>query len=563
MPPVAYFCIAPSHATALGFRPGTQRLRRIEGAQRRNMDSDRPPSPTYTLVRRELLLLARNPQLFGAMTALATLLAFTAFVILPWGNGTNASMAAFSQSTFRTQFFLLYTAALTIMPTLAAAAVVHERNQECFPLIYISLIPPGWIVWSKFIALMSLYGLVYAGILPFTGLIYFFAGVEQLSLIQGALVSFSLAAGTASIGLLASALARDHSRAVYLTMLGVAIMFLFPWSVQATLGLAGQPTWGWLDWIGPVNAYNTVFSGLPDWRPTLGFAAYQASIALGALTLARHQILPRRDDDVMGVRYSVTRWIPQRRARRFSSFPDGINPVAIKDYRGSSFARGLTPWLLGVLGVCTGSYGYFNTYSAWSILGLSLDSFVLVALLPPLMTSLVMAERGQDMLISLRMTALTANEISLGKITAGVQILRPLVLGAIIGKGIIYAGLAVGIVPSFPVPGGWNHLNPLPLMAGTAELLINMYIFPRLSLRGAVSQSGPLAATFSSYISIFVALSFASIVAGALSTPFLMEGMVYLWPWVHLTVKFGILLFFAGAALDGAVCYMASRLYPP
>lgn len=325
-------------------------VRHHEGVSRRTMIQDWPPSPAFALVRREVLVLARNPRLFGLMAAMATVLALAALVIFAFQSMRSGQMAGFARSTFRTQFFLLYAAALFVVPAMAAATVVHERKQDCFPLLYTTLIPPGWILWSKVIALLALYTGLYAGVLPFTGLIYFFAGVEPLSLVQGALVSFGLALGTASIGILASASAKDHSRALSYTGLGVILMLCVPWILRVALGLLGVPQPDWLALIGPGRAYNVVHSGLPDWTPPLMFAAYQLGIACCCLALARRHIVPRERVTPLRVLGGIPQGLPWKRPRPFVPIPDGQNPIMAKDLRASEFSRGLGPWVLGIFG---------------------------------------------------------------------------------------------------------------------------------------------------------------------------------------------------------------------
>lgn len=502
------------------------------------MIQDRPPSPAFALVKREVLVLARNPRLFGLMAAMATLLAIAALFILSWRNMGPGQMAGFARGTFNTQFFLLYAAALFVVPTMAAAAVVHERKQDCFPLLYTTLIPPGWILWSKVIALLALYAGLYAGVLPFTGLIYFFAGVEPLSLVQGALVSFSLALGTASIGVLASAIAKDQSRALSLTALGVILMLCLPWATRVLLTLAGQSEPTWLALIGPGAAYGVVQSGLPNWAPPLAFSAYQLVIACCCLALARRHIVPREQNMPLRALAIVTQRLPWKRPRPFTPIPDGQNPIAAKDFLTNDFARGLGPWVFGVLGIAIGGAGQFCGHTISTDTS-GFEFYVLLIVIPSLAASLMVAERDQSMLGSLGMTLLTGKDIVMGKIAGIQRILRPFIWGALGSRLLVYLGFALMDLRDGPSAEG---LNPLPLLYGYAELLLYAHVMPRFALQGVVSRSGPLATTFASYGFVILILLVVSIGSAMTMLPFALNNLEHLATWVYYPVNFGALL---------------------
>lgn len=505
------------------------------------MSQDWIPSPAFALVKREVLVLARNPRLFGLMSTIATVLAVASLVILSWRRMGPGQMAGFAVGTFQTQFFLLYAAALFIVPTMAAATVVHEHKQDCFPLLYTTLIPPGWILWSKVIALLGLYAGLYAGVLPFTGLIYFFAGVEPLSLVQGALVSFSLALGTASVGVLASATAKDHSRALTHTGLGVILMLCGPWILRVALTLAGLPEQTWLSLIGPGAAYGVVISGLPSWTPPLAFAAYQLAIACCCLTLARLSIVPRERTQSFAALARIGERLPWRRPRPFTPIPDDRNPIAVKDFRVSDFARGLGPWVFGVLGIALGGMGQFSGHTMGAATT-GFEFYVLLIVVPSLAASLMVAERDQDMLGSLGITLLTGKEIALGKIAGIQRILRPFIGGAVVGRFIVYLGFVLVDLRDGPSAEG---LNPLTLLYGYAGLFLCVYAMPRFALQGAASRSGPMATMFASYghlILIWIIVGFAS---SMVIIPFAYIDLEVYIPWVHYPVKFGMLLLIA------------------
>ena len=481
------------------------------------MNLELPPSPAFALVRRELLVLARNPRLFGLMAGMTTVLALAALFSLSFISVHHGQMAEFARSIFGKQFFLLYAAALIVVPAMAAAAIVHERKQDCYPLLLTTLIPPRWIVWSKLVALLGLYAGFYAGVLPFTGIIYFFAGVEPLALLQGALVSFSLALGTASIGLLSSTSAKDHSQALYHTALGVLCMVFLPWTARVVLDVLGLPRIGWLQSIGPLKAYVLVSSGLPDWRPPLAFALYQGCVACFCLALARRQILPREHVTPIGLMARLARRVSSRRPLPFTPCQDGMNPITSKDLRSSVFSRGAGPWLLGMAGLIAGGVAYFlprlNSLSGTPLV----EFYILLIVVPPIAVSVVLAEREQGMIESLLVTLLNGEDIARGKVACVVKIIAPFVAGAIVGRVATY-GMSIPQSNS----GNSDPLATIWLVAGCLELILYLFVLPRIALFDPVLRTNALTATFGSYASVVLAsimvfmlsFTFAGVVMG-------------------------------------------------
>lgn len=522
------------------------------------MNAARTPSPILTIIYRDLMVLARNPHLFVVMAGIATVLLVAATLALGSSNAANGSMSLFAHKTFRVQFFVLYATAITVLPAMAAGALVHERRQDCFSLLLTSLIPPGWIVGSKLVSLICLYGLLYAGALPFTGIVYFFAGVEPASLMQGALVSFSLALGTTSTGLLASVRAKNHIQALYATGWCVALEWQGPWLLRVTLHILGVQGLDWLQLMEPANVWSSIASGISDWRPPVAFAAYQSAIAALSLVLARRCIVPRDDGQLTRLLRPFWRRPNFNRATRIDPIPDGANPVAAKDIRANFLTREFQPWLLGLVGVCSAAPVYIATANYVWIGAPFLDNYVLMIIIPPLLASLTMTER--EMLESLGTTLLSGEDIVRGKISATHRILVPLTGGIVIGKVLGYLYL-INFDPSYfssAQPSGLFRL--LILILSTTELLVSFYLLPRFSLFGALTRSGALAATFSSYASVILVWAFISIISCILSVPFALLGGGLAFPWVYRLIKYSILFLASRAAQESAALTIAQYM---
>ncbi len=417
------------------------------------MNPERPPSPAIALLRRELLVLSRNRGLFGTVAVMTGFLVVATVVLILWADSTHTSMANFARNLFRTQFFLLFAAALIVVPGAAASSMVSERRQDCFPLLYTTLIPPAWIVWSKALAMAGLFAGFFIGVLPFSGLVYFFAGMETDALLYSAVVLFSLALGTASIGLMASSWATNHGRALYLSGLGVAAMVMLPVFLRTAASILPLPSMPWLEYMGPTRAFSLVYGGLSGWVPCLFFALYQIGVATVALLIARGRVLPDRPGwrERIGNRFALP-------ARRRSSpirplIDDKQNPIAAKERMVSTMARGHRPFALGLFGFGAGVFfsipdllmgGGTAGFSTSSMAG-----FIVSIMVPPIMAIQFMAEREQDMWDPLRCSLLSGRDIVWGKLRGVWIVLRPLVLGLVAGDLLVYAfGLISGAIPA-------------------------------------------------------------------------------------------------------------------
>ena len=417
------------------------------------MNPERPPSPAIALLRRELLVLSRNRGLFGTVAAMTGFLVVATVVLILWADSTHTSMANFARNLFRTQFFLLFATALIVVPGAAASSMVSERRQDCFPLLYTTLIPPAWIVWSKALAMAGLYAGFFIGVLPFSGLVYFFAGMETDALLYSAIVLFSLALGTASIGLMASSWANNHGRALYLSALGVAAMVMLPVVLRTAASILPLPSMPWLEYMGPTRAFSLVYGGLSGWVPCLFFAVYQVCVATVALLIARSRVLPDRPRwrERIGNRFALP-------ARRSSSpirplIDDKQNPIAAKERMVSTMARGHRPIALGLFGLATGAFFSFpDLLLSGGPTGFSMSSMagIIVSItVPPIMAIQFMAEREQDMWDPLRCSLLSGRDIVLGKLRGVWLVLRPLALGLVAGDLLVYAfGLISGAIPA-------------------------------------------------------------------------------------------------------------------
>lgn len=472
------------------------------------MYEDHPPSPALALLRREMLVLSRNQRLFGTVAAMTGILVIATVVLILWADGTHGSMGRFARNLFNTQFFLLFGTALIVVPGAAATSMVSERRQDCFPMLYTTLIPPAWIVWSKALAMAGLFAGFFIGVLPFSGLVYFFAGMETDALIYSAIVLFSLALGTASIGLMASCWANNHGRALYLSGLGVTAMAMFPIVLRTATSLLPLPSMPWLEYMGPTRAFSLVTGGLSGWGPCLYFAAYQVGVATVALLIARRRVLPGRPGwrERIGHRTALPSLPVRARHRPFIG--DGQNPIAQKERLVSTMARGYRPYVLGLFGLVVGMSfsipGYLGAGGA-GFNSSSMSGFILWMVLPPIMAIQFMSEREQDMWDPLRCSLLSGRDVVRGKLGGVWIVLRPLILGLVAGDLVLY----VGAFMTGAFPG--DLPNILSFLVGVVSTLIGYGTTSVYSLYGAVHRSTMAAAIVMAYVASFGLPMLASI----------------------------------------------------
>ena len=472
------------------------------------MNQERPPSPAFALVRREMLVLSRNQGLFGLLAAMTGILVLATVVLLLWTSSTNAAMANFARNLYRTQFFLLFATALIVVPGAAAASMVSERRQDCFSLLYTTLIPPAWIVWSKALALTGLFAGLFIGVLPFSGLVYFFAGVETAALFHSAIVLFSLALGTAGIGLLASSYANDHGRALYLAGVGVTAMVLFPLTLRVIVQNLPLPPMAWLEYLDPVHAYSAVSSGMAEWTSSLAFATYEFGVAAVTLLLARDHVLPEHANWKERIGRRIALPAPRTRVPRIRDIGDGQNPIAAKDHLMSSLARGYRPYALGLFGVAAGSFLSIPNYLTAGAAGFGSSSMagtIVSIVLPPIMAIQFMAEREQDMWDPLRCTLLSGRDVVWGKLQGAWLVLRPLILGVAAGELALYIlAYLTGVFPG-ALP------NVLSVALGIVGLLLSTGTTAIFSLFGAAHRQSMTAAIVMAYVASFLLPMLASI----------------------------------------------------
>lgn len=475
-----------------------------------------PPWPTVALVRREMLVLSRSGRLFGLLAAMTALLALAAVFILITSSATNASMAQFARRLFRTQFFFLWMAALVAVPGMAATGMITERKHDCFPLLYTTLIPPGWIVWSKVLAVVGMFAMLFTGCLPFNGLVYFFAGVEVATFFQGALVLFSLALGTASIGMYASSKAPDHGRALYHTGAAIVAMLLLP-SVAVLAGrIAGVPS-AFLEWVNTMqfgNAYGVVSSGIPNWRPPLAFAASQCVIAAAALFLARRRILPDRTGWKEHLRNRLPAIRGQRRpAKQRAPIADRQSPIAAKDIWANPLANGYRRYVLGFFGLVTGFVLTLPMYAtgAMGMRGpggdfVNIERYIFFIILPPMVAAMLAAEREHDTFDSLRMTLLDGTDFIRGKLWGAWRVIMPFVSGIIGGKVLFF------VVSRVTRQLGSGHLAVVDVLVTVAAMLITVHAVFSFSLYSVRSRGSAPATVILSYVSVLANWVVCSIV---------------------------------------------------
>lgn len=474
------------------------------------------PYPPLSLLQRELLVFSREKRLFGLLAIMTGILVVATAILLLRLDTTSVGLASFARNLFRTQFYLLYTVALIVIPVAAATTMVSERRQDAFSLLYTTLIPPFWIVWSKALALVGIFGIMFVGLLPFTGVVYFFAGMETQALFQYSIFLFSLALGTSSIGLLSSSLALTHGRALCLTCLGVLIMVGFPAVLRGVVYVFSPGAAVWIEFMGIGSTFDRASSGAAGWIQSLVFAAYQFGVALLALRMAQARALTGNAARKRRVRKPPPGMVTYDPPRHTQTFDDGQNPIAAKDRFVNPLGRGKRPRALGIVGFLAGALISVPNY----VLGTgsffdfsSMDSSILSFVLPPMVALHFIAERESDTWDNLRVTPVTGRELANGKLWGVWLVIRPLILGLLAGKACLYV---LAFVASLP---GGDYPDPLWLVLGMFALLVNTGTGMVFSLYGAAHRTTTVGAVVMAYVASIGLPMLASIPIGLLMIP--------------------------------------------
>lgn len=384
----------------------------------------RTPSPILTLLKRELLTTLRSWKSLVMLFFLLSVLYFFSFIVLDEISDTYAAAARAMESIFSFQMGLLLFAAMTFVPAMAAIGLGRERLEGSYDLLLTTLIPPSRIVLGKLAATLIVFCLLVVSLLPFTGLVFFFAGVDLYRFFWAMAAILPTALGCAAIGLLLSTFFENMVRALFTSF---GLVFVLDFGLPAVLG--GH--------FGS-DLFMVVMSPFPlltgkagiasDWSVFMLYPVYQVLIAIVTTAGACYRLSRANGEGL--VASVVQRVAPKRRATGFRPIRSTQNPIAIRDGQGNSLGRpGIRRFVFGLVTLLYGAtlYYLFEEFGHYAVFGaVYVERVLAFVLLPPIVAVNLVRDREPITWDMLRLSLLKPQDFVYGKLQGTLRLLWPL-----------------------------------------------------------------------------------------------------------------------------------------
>lgn len=452
---------------------------------------DTAPWPIVTIIKRELLTSLRSWKSFVLLLLLMAVLFYAAHVTMQT-SAMYASAANAMTYYFQIQTTCLYLVAMTIVPAMAAVSVNSERESDNWELLATTLIPPSRIILGKYLAVLAVFVLFCVAVLPLTGLVYFYAGVDRDQLLVAILWIAPAALGNAAIGVWASCTYEKLSHAITRTfsvMFLLAVLFLLLPRLYRVLAVTalGQPG---------------IFGAWP------GYAAFQLAAGAAFLAVALYGVR-HRDSGLAAAAHAASVSVQQARQRLFPPsiirIPDGANPFGYRDLCGSE-SQNKSAARIGFI-VTAFCYLGIATALAWNFPGAEsgmgvLDRVLILFLVPPMVAIAVAKERNETTMDMYRMTLQPGAAFFWGKALGFLRQFRPALLAVLACKITL---LFLFASPAWQTPyGPPMYLIFLDLLTLPVHLLMTVCT----ALAGALFPRSTIAAIGAAYGGVFGGLLF-------------------------------------------------------
>jgi ABC-type transport system involved in multi-copper enzyme maturation permease subunit len=391
--------------------------------------ADRAPSLTLTILKRELLTGLRSWKSFILLLVLLVVLYCTTFFAMDAAAENYIFMSSVMQSLFFMQVAAAWVIVFAVVPALAAVGINSERQEENYDLLLTTLITPRRIILGKFAAVLIRALLIATAALPFTGLVYFYAGVDVQSFFGALAFLVPAALCNAAVGLWCSNLLDRPARSIFLTFGLIALM----------AGLI--PVGASLYYNVFIFRHAEPFVSIAAWiarHPVAAYVLYQ--LTLGALFLLDTLYDLRRFLNPFHLFAQESRAVREGSNTTTSTrtprvppltIPDGANPMGYKDLCGSALR--FIPAAVAAFVITTTAYSVLVAWIWWEetellvVIGV-LERIALVVLVPPMVAVLMVKERDEINFDMLRMSLLRPGDLVAGKIVALLRLLKPVLL---------------------------------------------------------------------------------------------------------------------------------------
>ncbi len=423
------------------------------------------------LLRRELITPLRRRRMIVFQIGLAFL--FALLIAIRWPtDGQVAVTGSRSQQIFHLFSYGLMATLLLLLPVFPATSIVSEKRRGTLALLLNTPLGPLRIFFGKFLATLSLAGMILAMSLPAAGACYSMGGLSLYDdILKVYLLLILVAVQYTAIGLLVSSYVHSIDsgvRVTYGVVLATTVLTLGPhYFFQGTEGSMAD-VGETLRAISPLSSLAGAEAmggqGLMTKSDVMGkyvVWALLSSVVASIWTISRlnHRIFDESravgtmSDDLSWSKQLIRRLFflvdPKKRSK---PTPNHFNPVMVKEFRSRRFGR--LHWLMRITAVCAVlSLGltYASTAGTfdWGVetigaIMVVMQVALIILIAPSLSAGLVSTEREHGGWVLLQMTPMSVARIVGGKLLSAVLPLM-LILCATMPGYLVMAWIAPGM----------------------------------------------------------------------------------------------------------------------
>jgi ABC-2 type transport system permease protein len=249
----------------------------------------------WPIYKKELRLYFTSPVAYVLLTIFLLIAGYFFFSIFSFFTRASMQMAMNPQmgrdlnvtdAVLRPLFANLSVILLLLMPLVTMRLFAEERRSGTIELLLTYPVRDGAVLAGKYLAALTMYGVMVAGTLAYPIMLVSFARVEWGPLVTGYLGLLLMGAMFLAVGLFASSLTENQVVAAIVTF-GVLLMF---WIIGWTAEFAGGPLGAVLTHLSILEHNDTFAKGVLDTKDII----YYVNFTVLALFLALRSLEARR-----------------------------------------------------------------------------------------------------------------------------------------------------------------------------------------------------------------------------------------------------------------------------
>lgn len=235
----------------------------------------------WPIYKKELRLYFTSPVAYVILTIFLLIAGYFFYSIFAFFTRASMQMAMNPQmgrelnvtdSVMRPLFSNLSVILLLLMPLVTMRLFAEERRSGTIELLLTYPVRDGAVLAGKYLAALTLYGVMIAGTLAYPAMIVSFARLEWGPLLTGYLGLLLMGAMFLAVGVFASSLTENQVVAAIVTF-GVLLMF---WIIGWTAEFAGGPLGAVLTHLSILEHNDTFSKGVLDTKDVLYYANFTA-----------------------------------------------------------------------------------------------------------------------------------------------------------------------------------------------------------------------------------------------------------------------------------------------